>query len=243
MKAMVFAAGLGSRLRPLTDTRPKALVEVAGKPMLQRVMERLRDAGFDEVVVNVHHFPDMIIDFLRDNGNFGVPQVHISDERDRLMDTGGGIAKAARWLGDEPVLVHNVDIVTDVDMRRLYESHITSGADASLLVSRRDTSRKLLWDGDMRMHGWINTATGAVRPDGVEATACSPMAFNGIHVINPSVVERLTTYRPGEAFSITDFYIDSCATSHIHGIEAPAGAMWHDIGKPHSLAAAEKALK
>ncbi len=243
MKAMVFAAGLGSRLRPLTDSRPKALVEVAGKPMLQRVLERLRDAGFDDVVVNVHHFPDMIIDFLRDNANFGIARIRVSDERERLMDTGGGIAKAARWLEGEPVLIHNVDIVTDVDLLWLYESHVASGADASLLVSSRDTSRKLLWDDDMRMHGWVNTATGAVRPDGIEAQAYTPMAFNGIHVISPPVIKRLTEYRPGQPFSITDFYIDSCGTSYIHGIKAPEGTMWHDIGKPHSLEAADKALK
>ena len=132
---MIFAAGLGSRLKPLTDNLPKALVPVAGKPMLEHVILKLKAAGFNEIVINIHHLGQQIIDFLEANNNFGV-QIHISDERDYLLDTGGGIKKATRFLmGDEPFLVHNVDILSNVDLKQLYQHHAEGKALATLLVS------------------------------------------------------------------------------------------------------------
>ena len=143
MKAMIFAAGVGSRLRPLTDHTPKALIPVGGKPMLEHVILKLKAAGFDRLVINIHHLGGQIADFLRANDNFGL-QIHLSDESDYLLDTGGGIKKATPWLrGDEPFLVHNVDILSDVDLRALYEAHRRSDPLATLLVSRRDTARYL----------------------------------------------------------------------------------------------------
>lgn len=144
MKAMIFAAGLGTRLRPLTDHMPKALVPVAGKPMLERVILRLKEAGFNEITVNIHHFGEQIIDFLRTHDNFGT-EIHISDERGMLLDTGGGIKKARPFLdGQEPFLVHNADILTDIDLAGLYRHHLESDAESTLLVSERKTSRYLL---------------------------------------------------------------------------------------------------
>ena len=146
MKAMIFAAGLGTRLKPLTDRMPKALVPVNGIPMLQHVILKLKQAGCTEIVINIHHFGEQIIDFLQAHQNFGIT-VHISDEREELLDTGGGIKKAIPFFsGNEPFLVHNVDILSDTDLKALYDYHRQSINDATLLVSQRETSRYLLFD-------------------------------------------------------------------------------------------------
>ena len=146
MKAMIFAAGLGTRLKPLTDHMPKALVPVNGRPMLEHVILKLKQSGFNELVINIHHFGEQIIDFLEANQNFGLT-IHISDEREQLLDTGGGIKKAAPFFqGNEPFLIHNVDILSDTDLKALYEYHLHSGNDATLLASKRTTARYLLFD-------------------------------------------------------------------------------------------------
>lgn len=186
---MIFAAGLGTRLRPLTDHTPKALVSVAGKPMLERVILRLKEAGFNDITVNIHHFGEQIIGFLRANNNFGVT-IHISDEREMLLDTGGGIKKARPFLdGDEPFLVHNADILSDINLAEFYRHHRESDAEATLLVSRRQTSRYLLLDDANRLHGWINKSTGETKPEGFSFREgrYKEMAFGGIHVISPSL--------------------------------------------------------
>lgn len=163
---MIFAAGLGTRLRPLTDHTPKALVSVAGKPMLERVILRLKEAGFNDITVNIHHFGEQIIKFLRANNDFGIT-IHLSDERDMLLDTGGGIKKARPFLDDnEPFLVHNADILSDINLAELYRHHRESNAEATLLVSQRQTSRYLLLDDANRLHGWINKSTGETKPEG-----------------------------------------------------------------------------
>lgn len=242
MKAMVFAAGLGTRLRPLTDDRPKALVEVGGRTMLSRVIGRLKDAGVDEIVVNVHHFPDMIIDYLDANDNFGVT-IHVSDERGELLDTGGGILKARRWLdGDEPFIVHNADILTDFDLGAMLGVHKASNALATLLVAERTTSRYILFDNDMRMCGWANVKTGETRPAGVDVEDYTPLAFGGVHVISPAIFPLLERYSTERKFSIMPFYIDSCGDESIQGYTPSAAYSWHDIGSPAKLAAAEASL-
>ena len=156
MKAMIFAAGLGSRLKPLTDTMPKALVPIAGRPMLEHVILKLKAAGFTEIVINIHHFGEQILDFLKANENFGLI-IHISDERDLLLDTGGGVKKARSFFenSDEPFLIHNVDILSDVNLKDLYDYHLQSGAVATLLASQRKTSRYLLFDAGKRLCGWM----------------------------------------------------------------------------------------
>ena len=154
---MIFAAGLGTRLTPLTDHMPKALVPVAGKPMLEHVILKLIASGFDEIVINVHHFAEQIIDFLKDKNNFGI-KIWISDETEELLDTGGGIKKASSLLND-PFLVHNADILSNVDLKPLYDFHLASESAATLLVSPRKTVRYLLFDQTHRHCGWINKDT------------------------------------------------------------------------------------
>jgi len=237
MKALVFAAGLGTRLRPLTLDRPKALVEVGGEPMLGRVIRRLAAAGADTVVVNVHHFAGKVRQYL-DNNDFGVP-VRISDESALLLDTGGGLLKARHLLDDgNPFIVHNADILSATDLRAMWDSHVNSGADATLLIQKRDNSRRLLFDAANRMRGWTNTSTGEVRPAGLSATGLSPAAFGGIHIVSPTVFPLLERYSPGPVFSITPFYVDSCCQLDIRGFRSDAA--WFDIGRPASLEAARR---
>lgn len=244
MKALVFAAGLGTRLKPFTLTHPKALAPVAGKPMLQRVIEKLTEQGVTEIIVNVHHFPDQIIDFLHAN-NFDVT-LRISDERDLLLDTGGGLLAARKWLdcGDEPFIIHNADILTDFDLRPMVDAHTASGAMATLLVADRTSSRMLLFDRQLSMRGWANMATGETRPSGLDASALLPLAFGGVHVASPSIFTALERYAGHEQpFSITPFYIEACGSHLIKGYMQPHGSIWFDIGKPESLDAAGMALQ
>jgi len=234
---MIFAAGIGSRLKPITDTMPKALVPVGGVPMLQRTLLRLKEAGFTDVTINIHHFGQQIIDFLQQNDNFGL-DIHISDERDELLDTGGGILKARPFMeGDEPFLVHNVDILSNIDLRQVYDSHVQSGADATLLVSDRTTTRKLLFDKEMRMQGWLNHSTGEVLPEDFVwmPEQHRELAFEGIHVISPTLFKYMGegTQWQGK-FSIIPFYLSVCKQLHLRGYELK-DITWFDIGKPETL--------
>jgi len=241
MKAMIFAAGLGTRLAPLTDTCPKALITVGDRPMLQRVIERLRDAGVSEITVNVHHHARMIKDYIASH-DFGVP-VMVSDESDRLLDTGGGVAKAAPLLrGDGPIVLYNADIYSDFPIEEMIGRHMASGADVTLLADSRETSRYLLFDSHGRMKGWRNLSTGEIRsPFPADVLADSrPLAFGGVHVINPSVLDRLKGYSQEEKFSITSFYIDVCATLDIRAYTPSCPYNWIDIGRPASLARARE---
>lgn len=242
MKAMIFAAGLGTRLKPLTDHMPKALVPVAGRPMLEHVILKLKAAGFNELVINIHHFGEQILDFLRANQNFGLT-IHISDERDCLLDTGGGIRKAEPFFrGNEPFLVHNVDILSDTDLKALYEYHRQSGNDATLLASRRKTIRYLLFDDEKRLCGWINKDTLQTKPEGF---AYNPehhheYAFSGIHVISPSLFHYMDERWTGK-FSIMDFYLQTCHEARIGG-RLTNTLRLIDIGKPETLTQAEEFL-
>lgn len=246
MKAMIFAAGLGTRLRPLTDNCPKALVEVGGKPMLGHVMQRLIDAGVTEAVVNVHHFAGMIKEYLTANNNFGIT-VHVSDESNLLLDTGGGILLARRWLdGGEPFIVHNADILSDVDLAAMYRAHEASGADATLLVAHRQSSRYLAFgNADGRLHGWINTATGQTAPARFvdDPSQYHHLAFGGIHVVSPTVFDTLSRYSTDPMFSIIPYYLSVCDSLDIREYQPSTDYMWFDIGKPANLHAADFALR
>ena len=326
MKAMIFAAGLGTRLKPLTDTMPKALVPVCGQPLLYHVIDKLVKAGYDHIVVNVHHFPDQIIDYLKAH-DFGV-RIDVSDERDFLRETGGGIRYAHPLLTDfstppsaplemteadsfaplgmtkecpsvplgrtetdsfaslgmtegpscrpdggpllfrpdgeplscrpsgnplsfrpsgasgeifrkEPFLVHNVDIVSNLDLRWFREQH-RPGSLATLVVSERKTQRYFLFDGDNRLRGWTNLATGEVRspyPD-IDPEKCRKLAFSGIHLISPAIFEAFDRYGFGDRFSIVDFYLKACAEYPIYGVVPPDFTMV-DVGKFATLPEAE----
>ena len=239
MKAMIFAAGLGSRLKPLTDNLPKALVPVAGKPMLEHVILKLKAAGFNEIVINIHHLGQQIIDFLEANNNFGV-RIHISDERDYLLDTGGGIKRATRFLmGDEPFLVHNVDILSNVDLKQLYQHHAEGKALATLLVSQRKTSRYLLFNRENKLCGWRNHATGEVKSfyPYFDPDQYNEYAFGGIHVMSPKILDWMEEWTG--KFSIIQFYLSICARTDIHAYPA-ADLRLLDIGKPEALEEAER---
>ena len=236
MQAMIFAAGLGTRLKPVTDTMPKALVPVGGKPLIGHVIGRLKEAGTDKIVVNVHHFASQIIDFLRTNDNFGV-DISISDESDKLLDTGGGIKAAARLFDHgRPVLVHNVDIMSNADLKRLYGSH--AGAEVTLLVSERITKRYLLFDDAMRLVGWTNIETGEVKTPykELDVAACHRYAFSGIHVISPDVFRYMDDFP--DKFGIIDFYLKVCDKIEIKA-RLQEGLRLLDVGKADTLAEAE----
>ena len=245
MKAMIFAAGLGSRLKPLTDTMPKALVPVAGCPMLEHVILKLKASGFTEIVINIHHFGEQIIDFLKTNNDFGLT-IHISDERDRLLDTGGGIRKARLFFENsgEPFLVHNVDILSDRNLKELYDFHMQSGSVATLLASRRTTSRYLLFNTERKLRGWINKDTGQVKPEGFhyDESLYREYAFSGIHVFSPAVFRLMEAPRWEGKFSIMDFYLATCGQTDYSGYLAEKLELI-DIGKPETLARAEEFVK
>ncbi len=240
MKAMIFAAGLGTRLKPLTDTMPKALVPVAGKPMLEHVIGKLKAAGFDELIINVHHFADQIRTFLSENNNFGL-NIVLSDETDELLDTGGGLQKAASLLGENEAgyLIHNVDILSNCRLDELMKHHREHQTHATLLVSKRKTARYLLFDNENRLQGWINKDTGQTKPEGFvyEAGKYREYAYSGIQVVSPSLFPTL----PAGKFSIVDFYLTHCHELDIR-CYVKDDLQLIDIGKPDTLVKAEEFL-
>lgn len=227
-QAMIFAAGLGTRLKPLTDTMPKALVPIGGKPLLWHVVQKLKAAGFERIVVNVHHFAQQIVDYLHASDNFGL-DICISDESSELLETGGGIRKALPLFApDCPILIHNVDILSNLDLNGLYAD---SKDATTLVVSWRQTQRYLQFDDEMRLVGWKNNATGEVK--GREAR---PFAFSGIHVLHPSMFPLLKDW-PAR-FPIMDFYLQTCEQQYIQGYEV-RGLRLMDVGKIDTLDQAE----
>lgn len=214
MQSMIFAAGLGTRLKPLTDTKPKALVELNGKTLLEHTIETLRNAGTDSIVVNVHHFAEQINQFLSER-DFGLP-IKISDESDKLLDTGGGLRKAEQlFLKDEPILIHNVDIISNARLAEIYE--LGKLHDAVLLVSKRKTKRYLLFDEQMHLKGWTNIENKEVRSPyaDLDISKCQMLAFSGIHVFSPRLFKKMQAFE--DKFGIIDFYLKACADSDIVG--------------------------
>lgn len=239
---MIFAAGIGSRLKPLTDNMPKALIPVNGKPMLEHVILKLKAFGFDQIVINIHHLGEQIIDFLKANNNFGI-QIFISDEKDYLLDTGGGLKKAQQFLqGDEPFLIHNADIISDIDLKKLYDSHLENNPLATLLVSQRETSRYLLFDKSNKLCGWRNRETGEIKSfyPYFDPSHYQEYAFGGIHVLSPQIFDWLQEWTG--RFSIINFYLSVCAKTNIRAYVAENLHLL-DIGKPETLAQAEEWMK
>ncbi len=240
MKAMILAAGLGTRLRPWTLSHPKALVEVAGIPMLERVIVSLKAQGVSRIVVNIHHFGEQIIDFLAAR-NFGV-EISVSDERGCLLDTGGGIAHARDLLlrDSEPLLVHNVDILSDAPLRKLMEAHKAAEPMATLLVSSRKSSRRLVFNrASMQLRGWHNLNSGEFKPAGFspEGAKDFELAFSGIHVLGMDVFAKMDEQGFKGAFPIMDFYLKACSEERILGFEVEKLNLI-DIGKPETLSQA-----
>lgn len=239
MKAMIFAAGLGTRLKPLTDTMPKALVPVAGKPLIAHVMDRLKEAGIRSICVNVFHFADMIIGYLRENGGSGL-DITVSDERPSgLLETGGGILAAEKYLGGDggSILIHNVDILSNLDLRALGEK-VRPEDLATLVVSERKTSRYLLFDDDMLLRGWTDIRTGEVRGPAKSAEGYRKLAFSGIHVVSPEIFDVMRSLGYSGRFPIMDFYLNACASRPIRGF-VPENLRMMDVGKIDTLEEAE----
>ena len=229
---IVQAGGKGSRMLELTRNKPKALVPVTGKPLLWHVVMKLKAAGFERVVVNVHHFAGQIIDYIHQNEGFGI-DMRISDETEKLLETGGGIKKALPLFdNDSPVLIHNVDILSSVDLAAFY-AHAASH-EATLLVSERQTLRYLQFDDDMRLIGWKNTATGEVK--GREGKS---LAFSGIHVVSPKLAACF--HQMPERFSIIDFYLRWCQEHSFVGF-CQKDLRLIDVGKLDTLRMADNVL-
>ena len=243
MKAMILAAGLGTRLRPLTNDRPKALVEVAGRTLLEITLSRLDSFGVRDVIINVHHFADMVVDYLKTKDNFGM-RIEVSREN-ILLDAGGGLKKAA-WFFledpskmDEPFILHNVDVISTIDLKRMVESHREHQALATLAVQDRKTSRYLLFDGQLRLCGRRSGRDGV--PELVRTSQqVQALAFSGIHVISPCLLGMIPE---NGAFSIIDSYLRLAAQGgNIVAFRADE-YYWRDLGRPENVAQAEQDFK
>lgn len=240
MRAMLFAAGKGTRLRPITDRLPKALVPVAGKPLLAIIIERLRNVGVEEIVINIHHFGEQILDYLSNN-DFGV-NISVSDERESLLDTGGGLKKAVPLFSssNEPILLHNVDILSNADIALFYEKSSTQAA--TLLVSSRKTSRYLLFDENNCLRAWQNVMTGEVRTPyaDIDLGRLRPYAFSGIHCFSPSLFPFMEIF--ADRFSLIDFYLQVCDKVDVK-CEVKPDLRMLDVGKIDTLERAEEFLQ
>ncbi|GAB7087937.1 nucleotidyltransferase family protein [Marinifilum fragile] len=239
LNAMIFAAGLGTRLKPYTNTKPKALVELAGKTLLERAIQKLVKLGVDRIVINVHHFADLIEDFLKENNNFGV-DIRISDERDHLLDTGGGLKKAIDlFIPDAPVLIYNVDILSSIDLNELIQQHESSKALVSMVMRKRESSRYLYFNKEKQLTGWKNCKTGEVKKARVDMEESKPLAFSGIHLVNPKLFDLI---EEDGKFSIIDLYLRLAKTEKMLAYKDQSD-LWFDLGKPEQLQKAEILIK
>lgn len=238
MKAMILAAGLGTRLQPLTNDKPKALVEIKGKTELELVINRLAHFGFKDIIINVHHFADQIVAYLEQKNNFGC-SITISDETDELLDTGGGIKKASWFFDDgQPFLVHNVDVYTDLDLLALYNTHKKANVLATLAVQRRDTTRPFLVNDQNLLCGWKNNISGEVNIIGGEGHELNTKGFSCIHVMDPKVFDLI--YEKG-TFSITHTYL-RLAKDHNILTYSHDQDLWMDLGRKENLELLSKYL-
>ena len=237
MKALIFAAGKGTRLKPFTDAHPKALAEVNQVPLLERNIKYLQSFGINDFVINIYHFGQQIIDFLKNNANFGA-SIEISDERETLLETGGGLVFARKYLDfGEDFIIMNADILTDLNINDLVDFHKQKDDFATLAVSDRNSSRKLLFNDEQVLRGWMNVQTGEQRlaefNKGFKA-----LAFSGIHCVNSTIFDKIK--RTGK-FSIMEEYLDMMHTEKIHGFLHQAHLI--DVGKPEAIAQAEEFFK
>jgi NDP-sugar pyrophosphorylase family protein len=236
--ALIFAAGLGTRLKPITNTTPKALIKIGNKPVLQIVIEKIKHAGFEKIVINSHHFAEQIFEFVQNN-DFKI-DITVSHEKEMLLDTGGGILFAQNLLGTKPFLVHNVDIISNVDLAQFYSDHNPEKL-ATLLVSNRKTSRYLLFNNESRLVGWQNTQTGEIKTPfkDLNIKHCNRLSFNGIHIISPKIFSLMQNEKT--PFSIIDFYISICRNEEIIAHQQPKLQVF-DVGTNEKLKEAENWL-
>ena len=229
-KAMILAAGLGTRLKPLTENKPKALLEWEGKPLLEQVILKLKAAGFTSIIINVHHYAEMIMDYVKAKEDFGI-HIEFSHEKEELLDTGGGIAKASWFFGKEPFLVYNVDIFSSIDLRDMYDDHLKSGNIATMAVKERVTSRSLLMDEDGKLKGWRDNRTGETILCGTTSKGLAPIAFSAIHIMDPRVFKL---FPKEKRFPLMPFYLDLALTYPVNLYRHDRDS-WADMGKLESF--------
>lgn len=236
MRAMILAAGLGTRLKPLTDSTPKALVKIKGHTLIELQIKKLKAEGFDQIIINVHHFGDKIKEFLRVN-NFFDCSIEISDESEKLLDTGGGLKKAVYFFSDgKPFLVYNVDILSNINLKKLFNYHLSSSSIATLAVQNRTSSRKFLFNKDNALCGWKNENTGEQIIARETHTQPLPFSFSGIQIVDPKIFR----YSPDkDVFSLVELYLAAAKTEKIIGYEQNKDE-WIDLGKIENLNEAEK---
>jgi len=228
-KAMILAAGLGTRLKPLTDHKPKALLKWEGKPLLEQIILKLKSSGFTSIIINVHHHAGLIMDFVKQKDDFGI-EIKFSHEADELLDTGGGIANASWFFREDPFLVYNVDILSDIDLRAMYKDHLKSGAIATLAVKERVTTRSLLMSEDAKLKGWRDNRTGETILTGTSAEGLVPIAFSAVHIMDPKV---FALFPKEKRFPLMPFYLD-LAKTHPVNLYRHDRDSWADMGKLES---------
>lgn len=239
MKAIIFCAGLGTRLRPLTNDKPKAMVALNGKPLLGHKIEQLKQVGISEIVVNVHHFANLVKAYI-ESKEWGIP-IHISDETNLLLDTGGGLKKAEKYLKrNKPFLIHNVDIFSTLDIEKMLGFHVLNNAFATLAIRDRKTSRYLLFDEKNTLSGWKNIKTEEeilTRNTVKNSAILKPFAFSGIHIVSPKIFDYLP--EANKPYSIIPAYLEISKTERILGFQHQKDT-WIDVGTPEKLKQAEE---
>jgi NDP-sugar pyrophosphorylase family protein len=228
-KAMILAAGLGTRLKPLTDHKPKALLEWEGRPLLEHVIVKLKSYGFTSIIINIHHHAALIMDYVKQKDQFGI-EIVFSHERDELLDTGGGIANASWFFGNDPFLVYNVDILSNIDLHAMFRHHQDSGAIATMAVKARVTTRSLLMSDDGLLKGWRDNRTGETILCGDSADGLIPIAFSAIHIMDPRV---FSLFPKEKRFPLMPFYLD-LARTHPVNLYRHDRDSWIDMGKLES---------
>jgi NDP-sugar pyrophosphorylase family protein len=237
MKAMIFAAGLGKRLGSITESLPKALVDVNGKTVLQRAVEKCSFYGFDDIIINVHHFADMVEDEVKRLNKMGF-RISVSNERKMLLENGGGLFKAREFFDSNPFLLYNVDIISDLDLNNLFRLHLEKKGLATLAVRHRPGKRFLLIDNEGQLRGWRNISTGQQILAGVEDTGLSELAFSSMHIVEPEIFN----YMHEGIYSMIDLYLKLASGHRIYTLKHDEG-YWIDVGTPESLDLVRNLLK
>lgn len=238
MKAFILAAGLGTRLKPITDSKPKALVEINGIPIIEHLIKKLISFGFSSIIINIHHFADQIVDFVKSKKSFGI-DIQFSDERDLLLDTGGGLKKAQWFFNDnKPFLIHNVDALTNINLVEMYNYHLQQNSIATLAVQKRNSSRYFYFDEQATLCGWINEKSKEKKIVRESVSELKKFAFSGIQFVNPSIFELMPR---SNIFSLVDLYL-SIASQHRITYFDHSNSLFIDLGKKENLTEAEKIL-
>lgn len=237
MKAMIFAAGLGRRLGSITERIPKALVDINGKTALRLAVEKCSFCGFDEIVINVHHFADMVENEVKSLNRMGF-NISVSDEREKLLENGGGLYKARSFFDDRPFLLYNVDIISDLDLTSLYQVHMEKKGLATLAVRNRPGKRFLLVDKKGQLRGWRNISTGEQILSGAKEAGLTEVAFSSMHIVEPEIFK----YMKDGIYSMIDLYLNLASDHNIYTYKHDEG-YWIDIGTPESLEFVRKSLK